>query len=42
MNEADLCFMPAQELIAAYQSRTLSPIAVAEAVLARLDRKSVV
>ncbi len=38
MNENDVCFASASELIAAYRARTLSPVEVTEAVLARIER----
>jgi Asp-tRNA(Asn)/Glu-tRNA(Gln) amidotransferase A subunit family amidase len=38
MNENDLCFTPATELVAAYRSKKLSPVEVTEAVLGRIER----
>ena len=38
MTAEELCFTPAVELIDLYKSRTVSPVEVAEAVLARIDR----
>jgi aspartyl-tRNA(Asn)/glutamyl-tRNA(Gln) amidotransferase subunit A len=36
-NDTDLCFASATELVAAYRARTLSPVDVVHAVLARID-----
>jgi aspartyl-tRNA(Asn)/glutamyl-tRNA(Gln) amidotransferase subunit A len=38
MNTDDLCFTPATELAAAIRAKTLSPVDVVDAVLARIDR----
>ena len=38
MNETDVCFMSAADLVASYQAKTLSPVEVTRAVLARIDR----
>ncbi len=38
MSGDDLCFMSAGDLIAAYRSKSLSPVEVTEAVLSRIDR----
>ncbi len=38
MNETDVCFMPAADLVASYRAKALSPVEVTEAVLARIDR----
>ena len=38
MNERDVCFMSAADLVASYQAKTLSPVEVTQAVLARIDR----
>jgi len=38
VNESDACFMPAADLVASYQAKTLSPVEVAQAVLARINR----
>ncbi|MGD0205537.1 MAG: amidase family protein [Dehalococcoidia bacterium] len=38
MNESDVCFMSAADLIASYQAKALSPVEVTQAVLARIDR----
>jgi len=34
---AELCFTPATELVARYRTKTLSPVEVTRAVLARID-----
>jgi Asp-tRNA(Asn)/Glu-tRNA(Gln) amidotransferase A subunit family amidase len=38
MNESDVCFLSAADLVAAYQAKTLSPVEATQAVLARIDR----
>jgi Asp-tRNA(Asn)/Glu-tRNA(Gln) amidotransferase A subunit family amidase len=38
MNQSDVCFMSATDLVASYQSKALSPVEVTEAVLARIHR----
>ena len=38
MNESDVSFMSAADLIASYQAKALSPVEVTEAVLARIGR----
>jgi Asp-tRNA(Asn)/Glu-tRNA(Gln) amidotransferase A subunit family amidase len=38
MNESDVCFMSAVDLVASYQAKTLSPVEVTQAVLARIER----
>jgi aspartyl-tRNA(Asn)/glutamyl-tRNA(Gln) amidotransferase subunit A len=38
MNETDVCFMSAAELIASYRAKALSPVEVTKAVLARIGR----
>jgi len=38
MNESDVCFMSAADLIASYRAKALSPVEVTQAVLARIDR----
>ncbi len=38
MNETDVCFMSAADLVASYQAKTLSPVEVTQAVLARIER----
>jgi Asp-tRNA(Asn)/Glu-tRNA(Gln) amidotransferase A subunit family amidase len=38
MNEPDVCFMSAADLVASYQAKTLSPVEVTQAVLARIER----
>jgi aspartyl-tRNA(Asn)/glutamyl-tRNA(Gln) amidotransferase subunit A len=38
MNESDVCFLSAADLVASYQAKTLSPVEVTQAVLARIDR----
>jgi len=38
MSESDVCFLSAADLVASYQAKTLSPVEVTQAVLARIDR----
>jgi len=38
MNDSDVCFMSAANLIASYQAKALSPVEVTQAVLARIHR----
>ena len=38
MNETDVCFMSAADLVASYQAKALSPVEVTRAVLARIDQ----
>jgi Asp-tRNA(Asn)/Glu-tRNA(Gln) amidotransferase A subunit family amidase len=38
MNQSDVCFMSATDLVASYQAKALSPVEVTEAVLARIHR----
>ncbi|UCH86494.1 MAG: amidase [Dehalococcoidia bacterium] len=38
MNETDICFLSAADLVASYQAKTLSPVEVTQALLARIDR----
>jgi Asp-tRNA(Asn)/Glu-tRNA(Gln) amidotransferase A subunit family amidase len=38
MNQSDVCFMSATDLVASYRAKALSPVQVTEAVLARIDR----
>jgi len=38
VNDSDVCFMSAADLIASYQAKALSPVEVTEAVLARIHR----
>ncbi len=38
MTDRDLCFTPATELVALYRRRTVSPLEVTKAVLARIER----
>lgn len=38
MDDTDLCYLPATEMVAAYRERRLSPIEVTGAILARLER----
>lgn len=38
MNESDVSFMSAADLVASYQAKALSPVEVTEAVLARINR----
>jgi Asp-tRNA(Asn)/Glu-tRNA(Gln) amidotransferase A subunit family amidase len=38
MNESDVCFLPAADLVASYQAKTLSPVEATQAVLARIAR----
>jgi Asp-tRNA(Asn)/Glu-tRNA(Gln) amidotransferase A subunit family amidase len=37
MNQSDICFMSAADLVASYRGKALSPVEVTEAVLARID-----
>ncbi|HWP45613.1 MAG TPA: amidase [Candidatus Limnocylindrales bacterium] len=38
MNQEDLCFMPATDLVAAFLAKKLSPVEVMDAVIARIER----
>jgi Asp-tRNA(Asn)/Glu-tRNA(Gln) amidotransferase A subunit family amidase len=38
MNQSDVCFMSATDLVASYRAKALSPVEVTEAVLARIHR----